>query len=317
MKAVRHTLTAATTLLALAGCTLSERIAENARDAVSADEAMRRQRESFRQSAAGLAARRDAQRVNKPWLVGRAVPLSRDVMLPAAHRANVDTTLMFGGGGYDGTVPNVAGNVPAGPADRPNPLGLGYATLIPQNGNAAITIGDVPGVDVAGVTIDAGPVNSPVLVQVGTPGGQCSSSRGNPTVLHDVFVRIGGAAAGRATTSIVVNSDNTILDNIWAWRADHGNGVGWTVNTADTGLIVNGDNVTAYGLFVEHYQKTETIWNGDNGRVVFYQNELPYDPPNQAAWTQPSGELGYPALKVADMLSGVTPLRKSLPKPPQ
>ena len=185
---------------------------------------------------------------------------------------------------------------------RPNTLilGLGYATLIPQNGNAAITIGDVPGVDVAGVTIDAGPVNSPVLVQVGTPGGQCSSSRGNPTVLHDVFVRIGGAAAGRATTSIVVNSDNTILDNIWAWRADHGNGVGWTVNTADTGLIVNGDNVTAYGLFVEHYQKTETIWNGDNGRVVFYQNELPYDPPNQAAWTQPSGELGYPALKVAD-----------------
>ncbi len=57
--------------------------------------------------------------------------------------------------------------------------------------------------------------------------------------------------------SLEVNSDNVILDDIWAWRADHGNGVGWTVNTADTGVVVNGDDVTAYGLFVEHYQKTE------------------------------------------------------------
>ena len=62
-----------------------------------------------------------------------------------------------------------------------------------------------------------------------------------------------------------MNSDNVVLDDIWAWRADHGNGVGWTLNTADTGVIVNGDRVTAYGLFVEHYQKYEVIWNGENG----------------------------------------------------
>jgi len=55
-----------------------------------------------------------------------------------------------------------------------------------------------------------------------------------------------------ATNSLVVNRNNVILDDIWAWRADHSNGVGWTANTADTGLIVNGSNVTAYGLFVEH-----------------------------------------------------------------
>ena len=66
-----------------------------------------------------------------------------------------------------------------------------------------------------------------------------------------------------------MNSDNVILDDIWAWRADHGNGVGWTANTADTGVIVNGDDVTAYGLFVEHYQKTEVIWNGKRqGRLL-------------------------------------------------
>ena len=97
MNSVRGTVTAAIALV-LSGCTLGERIVENTREAVGAEEAMRRQRENFRQSAQGLAARRDAQRVNKPWLVGRAVPLSRDVMLPSALKANVDTTLMFGGG---------------------------------------------------------------------------------------------------------------------------------------------------------------------------------------------------------------------------
>ena len=84
-----------------------------------------------------------------------------------------------------------------------------------------------------------------------------------------------------------------------AWRADHGNGVGWTVNTADTGIVVNGDDVTAYGLFVEHYQKYEVIWNGERGRTIMFQNEMPYDPPSQAAW-QHDGVNGYAVYKVAD-----------------
>ena len=95
------------------------------------------------------------------------------------------------------------------------------------------------------------------------------------------------------------NSDNTILDDIWAWRADHGDGVGWTTNTADTGVVVNGDNVVATGLFVEHYQKYNVIWNGENGKTIMFQNEMPYDPPNQAAW-QHDGVLGCAAYKVAD-----------------
>ena len=114
--------------------------------------------------------------------------------------------------------------------------------------------------------------------------------------LHDVFFRIGGAAAGKATVSLEVNSDNVILDDIWAWRADHGNGVGWTVNTADTGVVVNGNDVTAYGLFTEHYQRYEVIWNGERGTVVFFQNEMPYDPPNQAAWMEaPASTAGRPS----------------------
>ena len=183
-------------------------------------------------------------------------------------------------------------------------LGLGFATLVPQKGNAVLRVADVPSVHLAGFAVDAGPVNSPVLVQVGErereggDGDDARRSAADPTTLHDVFFRIGGAAAGRATTSLVVNSSNVILDDVWAWRADHGNGVGWTTNTADTGVVVNGDDVTAYGLFVEHYQKTEVVWNGQRGTVVFFQNEMPYDPPSQAAWSAGPGIEGYPALQV-------------------
>jgi hypothetical protein len=177
-------------------------------------------------------------------------------------------------------------------------LGLGFPTLVPDNGVTAMTVADVKGVKLAGLLFDAGPVSSPVLLQVGKPHAH-KSDPGDPTSLHDVFFRIGGASAGKATTSLVVNSDDVLLDDIWAWRADHGNGVGWTVNTADTGLVVNGDDVTAYGLFVEHYQKYDVIWNGERGRTIMFQNEMPYDPPNQAAWTHDSVN-GFAAYKVAD-----------------
>jgi hypothetical protein len=179
-------------------------------------------------------------------------------------------------------------------------LGLGYPTLIPDNGVVPMSVADSDGVKLAGLLFDAGPVTSPVLLQIG-PSGSAVNHAGDPSSIHDVFFRIGGAGAGSATTSLVVNSNNTIIDHIWAWRADHGSGVGWTVNTADTGLIVNGANVTAYGLFVEHYQKYEVIWNGNGGRTYFFQNEMPYDPPSQAAWR--TGARGYAAYKVADAVT--------------
>jgi hypothetical protein len=178
-------------------------------------------------------------------------------------------------------------------------LGLGFPTLIPTRGEATMSVADVPGVDISGFIFDAGPQNSPVLLQIG-PKNAHKARAADPTALQDVFFRIGGAAAGKATVSLEVNSDHTILDDIWAWRADHGNGVGWTVNTADTGLVVNGDDVTALGLFVEHYQKYEVIWNGNGGKVIFFQNEMPYDPPSQAAWNEAPGVLGWAAFKVGN-----------------
>jgi hypothetical protein len=180
-------------------------------------------------------------------------------------------------------------------------LGLGLATLVPDNGITAVSVADVDGVRLAGLLIDAGTTNSAQLMEMG-PSGSAADHSADPSSLHDVFFRIGGAGVGRATTSLTVNSDDVIGDHLWLWRADHGSGVGWTSNTADTGLVVNGDDVTMYGLFVEHYQKYQTVWNGNGGRTYFYQNEMPYDPPNQAAWTNGSTQ-GYAAYKVADSVT--------------
>jgi hypothetical protein len=130
----------------------------------------------------------------------------------------------------------------------------------------------------------------------------------DPVALSDVFLRVGGPHIGKATVALEVNTDNTILDDLWIWRADHGAApadTGWTVNTANNGLVVNGDDVTATGLFVEHFQQYNVIWNGNGGEDIFFQNELPYDAPSQAAYEH-GGLLGYAAFKVADSVTSFT-----------
>jgi hypothetical protein len=186
-------------------------------------------------------------------------------------------------------------------------LGMGLATLTAVKGTIPMAVGDVKGVEISDLIFDAGPVTSPALLMIGSPLGSLlpagphgASDPADPTVLSDVYMRIGGAHVGKTIGALVINSNNVILDNIWSWRADHGlaGTTGWTVNTAENGLLVTGNNVTATGLFVEHYQKDEVIWAGQNGKIVFFQNEMPYDAPSQAAWTQHDGTLGYPAIHV-------------------
>jgi hypothetical protein len=176
-------------------------------------------------------------------------------------------------------------------------LGIGFPTLIPENGIISMIVLPSKGVMLSGMIFDASLPKSPLLLQFGTPFGGSSS---DPSAIQDVFFRIGGAESGQATVSLSVSSNYTILDDIWAWRADHGTGVGWTDNTADTGLIVTGNNVTAYGLFIEHYQAYEVIWSGNNGTDIFLQNEMPYDPPSQAAWMEAPGVDGWAAFKVTN-----------------
>ncbi len=164
-------------------------------------------------------------------------------------------------------------------------MGMGLATLTPTNGTAAIQVDDVPGVVLSAFMVDANTKRSEVLVQIG-PKGAVMGKSSDPTSLHDIFIRIGGSYAGSATTSLEINQNDVLVDHAWLWRADHGNAgtVGWDVNLADHGMIVNGANVTALGLFAEHFQKTQVVWNANGGRTIFMECEPPYDPPTQARW---------------------------------
>ena len=202
-------------------------------------------------------------------------------------------------------------------------LGLGLATLTSAGGALPMTVADVPGVVIAGLTIDAGPVNAPALLRVGSKNGnegsRAAASAANPTTLSDVFFRVGGPHVGKVDVALEVNSDHVLIDHTWVWRADHGieglpkdtespfagnvitrdDDARWVVNTSANGVIVNGDDVTATGLFVEHFQEYNTIWNGERGRTIFYQCELPYDPRSQADWSH-DGVNGWAGYKVAD-----------------
>ena len=192
-------------------------------------------------------------------------------------------------------------------------LGLGLATLVPTRGGAAIVVKDVPGVRVAGLLLQAGPITSKALIEVGskvaeTDGGArdhpgAGSSAANPILLADVFARVGGPGVDPATglgpavsaaVMMELNASNVVLDNVWLWRADVGNGK--RVRDVKHSLVVNGQNVTAYGLAAEHTQSDNVVWNGEGGRVYFYQAELDglaHTPGDKTPDFGPNGVAGY------------------------
>jgi hypothetical protein len=235
---------------------------------------------------------------------GRSVPLNsfyvahpdKDTAADLNAQLAQGRNLLFAPGIYDISEPiRVA---------RPDAvvMGLGFATLRPTQGTAALTTADADGIDIAGLLIDAGQQSSPVLVEIGPEGSKAGHAK-NPILLHDVFFRVGGAGVGRAQVNLRIDSNDTIIDHTWIWRADHGTGVGWMSNLSANGLVVNGNNVTAYGLFVEHHQQFQVLWNGDRGRTYFYQSEIPYDPPDQPGFTSAPGTNGWASYKVADKVA--------------
>jgi len=230
---------------------------------------------------------------------GRSLPISRFFIAKPGDSAAVINTQLASGkhlllapGNYDLDAPIRV--------EKPGTivLGLGFATLRPVKGTAALETTDVDGIVVAGLLIDAGETLSPILMQVGTPGSHRTHTK-NPITLADVFFRVGGAGIGKAGINLEVNANDTLIDHTWIWRADHGKGVGWTQNLSQNGLVVNGDRVTAYGLFVEHHQQFQVLWNGNAGRTYFYQSEIPYDPPTQPSYTSAPGTNGWASYKVA------------------
>ena len=180
-------------------------------------------------------------------------------------------------------------------------LGLGFATLVPDAGIPAMVISDVGGVKLASLIFDAGSVRSPSLLQVGDASSSLNHSA-DPVFLYDLVMRVGGATRGTTTSCLVINANNVVGENLWLWRADHGKDVGWSQNACNNGLVVNGNDVTMYGLFVEHHEEYQTLWNGNGGKLYFYQCELPYDAPSQNEWSH-NGVNGYAAYKVADSVT--------------
>jgi hypothetical protein len=183
-------------------------------------------------------------------------------------------------------------------------MGLGFPTLIPTNGNPTLVISDVDGVKVSDIIFDAGTTASPSLLEVGTTNSSVDHSA-DPICLYDICSRVGGEFVGTTTNCVTINANNVIGDNLWLWRADHGAGSTpyWTGNPSQHGLVVNGNNVTIYGLFVEHHEQYQTLWNGNWGRVYFYQSEMPYDPPSDSAWSESPGVDGYASYKVANTVT--------------
>lgn len=179
--------------------------------------------------------------------------------------------------------------------------GMGLATLEASKGNVVMNVSDEDGIKVCGLLFDAGEKESTTLLQVGDKKTKVSHGN-NPLSFSDVYFRVGGGKyAGKVKNCVTINSNNVIGDNFWVWRADHSTNVGWDVNTATNGIIINGDNVTMYGLFVEHFKEYQTIWNGENGKLFFYQSELPYDVPKQKTYKSHNGKVnGYASIKVAD-----------------
>ncbi len=194
-------------------------------------------------------------------------------------------------------------------------MGMGLATLkiSDNNTDTLMRVYDVGGVNISGILFDAGKYSS-TLLEVGEEGANLSH-QDNKICLSDLYFRVGGAE--RKSTSVdvcmIINSNDVVGDHFWVWRADHSYGVGWKEgaenhrgqiteyeNATKNGVIINGDNATVYALMVEHFHEYQTIWNGENGYLYFYQSEAPYDA-IQDDWMSNDGEtLGYASYKVSD-----------------
>lgn len=191
---------------------------------------------------------------------------------------------------------------------KPNTIvmGLGWSTLIPgaANPESALVVDDVDGVTICSLLFDAHHSSRTLLTLQGS--GKDHSQ--NPTLLSDVFFRVGGfvPAPVHVDCALEIGANHVIGDHFWIWRADHGvkGSVGWEINTCPVGLHVTGDDVTIYGLFNEHFQEYQTYWEGERGKTYFYQCETPYDAQYQARYMSENGtRAGYAAYKVADKVN--------------
>ncbi len=179
-------------------------------------------------------------------------------------------------------------------------LGTGLATLRAGSGDGVLKT-NAEGLTIAGILIDAGSEKTEALAVIGASESEEKSEK--PTTLSDVYFRVGGTDTPEPTQAdacLIIEEDGVIGDNLWIWRADHGDQVAWDKNVTKNGVIINGNDVTMYALMVEHFHEYQTVWNGEGGRLVMYQSETPYDVPEQSEWKSHDGDMdGYASIYVA------------------
>lgn len=194
-------------------------------------------------------------------------------------------------------------------------LCLGLSTLLSMEGHAAVTVdGGLQGVRIAGCILEAGQRKTDTLMQWGNGTKTNPAEFRAPSFMHDLFARVGGPGFGgnignTATADVMVriSADDVIGDDLWLWRADHyehGTTLAHTVPKigltrlgelpCDHGLVVTGNRVKMYALAVEHAQKDQVRWSGEDGETYFFQCEIPYGVNTEYA------QKGYVAYRVLD-----------------
>ena len=85
----------------LSGCTLTHRLAQQEERVKQTTDLSDHKHRTFEIATRTPKDKARAQSIDKPWLMGRAVPLAREVSLPSALRTKIDTTLMYRDGRVD------------------------------------------------------------------------------------------------------------------------------------------------------------------------------------------------------------------------
>ena len=181
-------------------------------------------------------------------------------------------------------------------------FGLGESTLTADNGTPTLVVNNAAtGAVLAGFDANGSGSTSPTdQIVIGTTPN-ATGSRNDPTTLSDV------STISNATTDELINQ-NYVLQNQAEIQATGGGtytSTTWSEASNDYGVVVNGNDVTWEGIWLEHFKMTEATWNGQGGRVVFLENELPFTPPFTTDGVPPSDWMlnanfdGYPSLVVS------------------
>lgn len=181
-------------------------------------------------------------------------------------------------------------------------LGMGLATLVgPPHGPCVQIQAGTTGCILAGIMLEASKSSedkdNKILLEVGEAGSMDPGNHKSPVALFDIYCRVGGSShenreAIAVDTMARIHSGHVIGENLWLWRADHAqlgddspnyphiSPIFWQTEQhqyrVETGLEVFGDDVTMFGLAVEHANGHQTVWSGNRGLVYFYQCEFPY-----------------------------------------